>query len=266
MPPNIVAGRPLAEWETLIRSKIDGHLKNERFDSLVYEITEVEKIENYVIKKKGQDRIVQDPSGTTTFLAPIVAEPATPTKIELTAPIKVWIDDPKIVLDSLFLELAREVAGSETLTVLKALGSVATKFKARGPLISRNQLREVDEWASGHRQYLDTLILNPITQTKLISEPKEFLNAWQLPEQIRIAEGPHFAGILGGLLVYWTPFIDQQTLLVYKKAETREKRSRLSVKFAPGLENPENLSVREDCLAWAVDDTGVAEVHLQAGD
>ena|SRR2546426_7690073 len=89
MPPNIVAGRPLAEWETLIRSKIDGHLKNERFDSLVYEITEVEKIENYVIKKKGQDRIVQDPSGTTTFLAPIVAEPATPTKIELTAPIKV---------------------------------------------------------------------------------------------------------------------------------------------------------------------------------
>src|SRR5947209_6351612 len=119
-----VAGRSLADWESTFKSRIEAHLKEERLDSLVNEITEVKDVENYVIKKRGQNRVVQNQSGTTTFLAPIVTEPATPTKIELSAPIKMWIEDPNIVLDLLFLELAREIAQAETTIVLKALFSV----------------------------------------------------------------------------------------------------------------------------------------------
>ncbi len=254
-----IAGRPVSDWEASFKREIEERLKTERLDSIVYEITETDVVDNFVVKKKGENQV----RGTTTILAPIVTESATPTKIELEAPIEVWRQDSNVRLDFLFLELAREIAEGETRTVLESLKSGGKQFKAKKAPITTGLLKEAYESTEGFGQHADTLIVHPFKEAELLKESRELLNAWQLPEQMRATEGPHFTGILGIWSVYWTPFIDENTLLLYTKMEVREKRTPLKVKIIETAAKELVLTVREDCLAWAVDDTAVAVIRLE---
>ncbi len=253
-----VDGRDLKEWEGVFIQTISAPLKEERLDSLAYEVTESEIGLNQAWKT-GADKVeVHDGVTTTTLNIKLVT--IKPVPILIKAPIESWVNNPKNPIDWLFRDLAREVGKLEAQIFLASLFPGAEEFKTNEEKVSTVALNEAGASISKALHNADTVVIHPVHHTELFSS-KDFFSVWGLPPEIRGTKGTHFYGFLGGIEVYWTPDIDRRRILYYEKMSVRVKRSPLTLAF-DDYDDPKYLIAEEKFVAWTTQEGAIGIIDL----
>ncbi len=253
-----VGERDLKEWETDFKKEIQGFLKVVRLDYLAYEVTETD-VGLDQVWKRGKDRI-ETVGGVTTTTLGINPVNVKPTPVVVAGPVRPWIENPKLPVDWLFRDLAREIAKQETEVFVNSLLSVGKEFKSAEAKASSLALSEAYASMSQSTHNPDTLVVHPVHHIELF-QSKDFVSVWSLRPEARASKGGHFYGFLGATEVYWTADIDKQKLLFYEKELARIKRSSLKVRF-DDYGDPKHLIAEETFVAWAMEDSAIGIIKL----
>ena len=97
-------------------------------------------------------------------------------------------------------------------------------------------------------QIPDLLIVN-YSQFSHLSKVQGFKHKWEFPPAFHERKGKYFAGILGGLSVYWNQGISNNAALLYVRSSAHLKMTPLTVRF-DNQDNPRIICVEEYLYAW----------------
>jgi hypothetical protein len=103
------------------------------------------------------------------------------------------------------------------------------------------------------------VVLNPLLKEKLEGSG-EIVEAWRIPQGDRST--PHFAGLMEGLPIFWTPNLPPNIALVYNKDEACLRRTKLSIEFSRP-QRKASLWLREERKAWLTDPNALVKIIVK---
>jgi hypothetical protein len=256
------------EYMKEIVDKILATVQKQRMDkelvSHIYEDVE-SRIIDYVWKKSGADREEPLPEGgTLMILAPFETEAADVVhiRIKVKGDFITWFrNQENYIIDPYVEEIGRLVAAHEAAAIIQGLIKEAKEFPVTSDRPAKPEVMKASEWIRNNKHYADTLVINPEHQVKLV-ENNEILERWLFPLSLWDKKGSHFCGIMDGIEVYWTPHIAKDVSLLYEKSQACLKRTPIVIKF-DDPNNPANLLIEEDCVAWSVDNNAISKICLK---
>jgi hypothetical protein len=249
--------RPYSQWLNDLRGKIIASYDRYRIDKEIADLVkEVSKPQTVLPKGSGQPFLLQrlGPHGDLpepyTYSTQVVT--AYPIGISCNLP-KGWADEHNI-MDGLMDDIGLKLALREAQVILSGLEKADTRFEPReqGKVTRDDILRAAA--AVRQKGFLpDAVVLDPIKGEELLLKG-ELVEAWRLRGFKK--ETAHYAGMVAGLDVYWTP-VAGNNVFVYDKSYVIVARTQISVKF-DNIEHPTKLIVDCWCSSAPVDPRAVA--------
>lgn len=254
--------RTYSEWLNEFREKIIAGYDRYRIDKEIAGwVKEVSKPQTVLPKGSGKPFLLQrvGPHGELPEPYTYSTQVVTPYQIGLSCNLpEGWADEPeRYIMDALMDEMGRHLASGEACVILSGLLEKAdTEIKPRkqGEVTKDDILRAAE--AVKQKGFLpDAVVLDPIRVEELLLKG-ELVEAWRLRGLKK--ETPHYAGMVAGLDVYWTP-VAGNNVFVYDKSYVIVARTQISVKF-DNIEQPTKLIVDCWCSSAPVDPRAVARI------
>lgn len=173
-------------------------------------------------------------------------------------------EEPVADMDSYMIELGNELAEREYHCIVKGISDYAglvMKVNKKGTL-SKSDIKNAQSWVTTNgRTYADTIIvpLEQMTEWMINNElwlPDKIPTGY-VPEKDR---GRFFAGVIGGVRVYWMRFTNDFALL-YAKHKTILFNTLLEV-YYDKPENPKELIAEKVCSSAPTLDQAVVKITL----
>jgi len=254
----------LEEFTKKIKENYEYHRLDKQLAGYVYEVPKPATVLPRGSGPRGAFGIGEGEPLPEPYL--ISTQDVTPRNIGFSLDLKDWAEEKEFTyMDTLLSDLARNLSNRGGYTILRAMYEKAgftMKAETEGKL-TKTDIAKAEHWIGNQGSYADTLVIHPEQQAEFIIK-NEIWHKSRIPigfirEEQR--EQPHYAGMLNGIDVYWTPLV-KGLAFVYRKNEIIVLNTPLKIDF-DNMTRPKSLIIEQYCSSAAVDPRGVAKITLK---